>query len=69
MTELELWVIYKDPLDAPDKYVVRCWVGQTPAKACFIDDTLEGVRAVIPKGLTNIGRFPNDDPKILEVWI
>lgn len=69
MTELELWVIYKDPLDVPGKFVLRKWIYDKPTKTMHIKDTLEEIRAIVPPGLFNIGRSPGDDPKILEVWI
>jgi len=69
MTELELWVIYKNPLDYPNKFVARKWLNNNPTKTMYIEDTLDDIRKKIPQNLFNLHRMPNDDPKIVEVWI
>lgn len=71
---MKMFTIYKYPLDYPDKFVVRCWYPD-PASLKYekeptaVVDTLDQARQAIPLGLTNIGRFEDDDPKILEVWM
>jgi hypothetical protein len=62
-------VIYKNPSDCPDKYVARLWELGNPTMCVVIGDTLEAVRKPIPEQYVNIGRNPNDDPVIVEVWI
>lgn len=69
MKGLEIWVVYKKPLDYPNKFVIRKWINNTPTKTMYIADTLDEIRQRIPEGLVSIGRSPNDDPKIVEVWI
>lgn len=74
MDAITLWTIYEKPLDYPDSFVLRRWrvLGDNrivPDEGCFLTKTLEGARELIPQGLCNIGRYPCDDPAILEVWI
>jgi hypothetical protein len=70
---LSQYAIYDHPRDFPDHFVVREWRvhdGQVyPAEDCWLTNTLEEARALIPSGMYNFGRFPTDDPVILEVWI
>lgn len=73
---LTLWVVYRRPRDFPDSFVVRrqfvmrdssVRVETTPIT---VGPSLDSVRwALLPYGLYNIGRQPNDDPVIEEVWI
>jgi hypothetical protein len=63
-------VIYKNPKDYPNKWVVREWNGLIPNKiACCDANSLMEARKHIPKGLFNIGRRDGDDPIIEEIWI
>lgn len=70
---LFMWVIYNKPLDAPDDYVVRCWVlsdGKlAPSTACALCKTLKEARMMIPPGLHCLGRSPEDDFKVVETWL
>ena len=72
---LEQYAIYDHPSDYPNNFVVRRWEvvrGVPVAMPCgnpVLTETLEAARAVVPPGFVNIGRFENDDPVILEVWI
>jgi hypothetical protein len=69
-----VWVIYKNPKDFPDAWVLR---GQDvmadrslkPHAACHVASTLDLVRRGLAPGLTNIGRQPNDDAAIWECWV
>lgn len=69
------YAVYERPLDFPNSYVARKWYIEPgkeprPEKESFaISPTLEGIRALIPAGLTCLPRLPNDDPVIVEVWI
>lgn len=67
--ELEIWVVYYDPLDFPGLYVARKWLTDVPTKERYIGDTLEQVRQCIPEGKILLMRDPSDDPKIVEIWI
>lgn len=71
---LHQYVIYENPSDYPDRFVVRKWrirddgnleVSAWPTK---LAETIELARACLPVGLINIGRQTGDDPVIREVW-
>jgi hypothetical protein len=71
---LEMFVIYDRPKDAPGGFFVRSWQVLpgiiAPGKALGWDlPSLEDARALVPQGLVNIGRTPDDDAKIVEVWV
>lgn len=72
--ELHLWTVYDHPHDFPDLFVARLYVvGSGPnfgaTDRIVTGPTLEAVRAQLPAGLHNLGRQPDDDPKIVETWI
>jgi len=71
------WVVYEDPADFPGKWVVRRFTiypdGGSPVieedpEPMVVTDSLEEARKVIPKGAYCLGRHPEDDPVIYEVW-
>jgi hypothetical protein len=58
----------------PGHFVARLWRvesgGKTVATGIFRAAlTLKTVRAMLPDGLVNIGRRPDDEPHIVEVWM
>lgn len=66
--------IYKHPLDAPDKYVVRGHRAladgtSAPERHALFFDTLAEARAAIPANMVCLGRELLDDPVIVESWI
>lgn len=71
--ELPMWTIYKSPADYPGVFVVRrCRIMADQIVhdlSCLIADTLDIARAMVPEGLINLGRMPDDDPAIVEVWV
>lgn len=73
MSALTLWVIYDHPVDHPESFVVRpqeVVAGQVvPGVAHRLAETLEDARASLPDGLFCLGRMPDDDPVIVEVWV
>lgn len=75
MKALNLYVIYFDPMDHPGKFVLRVHQVRLEEELflasdhCEVQDTLEDIRKFLPQGLTNIGRYEQDDPVIVEVWI
>ena len=69
MAEVEIWVIYNHPLDYPDGYVARKFIGETPTNDVKIGGFLDELRAQLPPGLTRFDRFPGDDPVIEETWL
>lgn len=67
------YVIYDNPSDWPGSFVVRRWrIGKGTVEAeklpQAVVSTLESARRCIPEGMVNIGRQPDDDPAIAEVW-
>ena len=72
---MSIRVIIDHPKDYPDHFVVRRWDVErgnpepVPAFDYALAMTLEQARQMLPEGLINIGRWPNDDPAILECWI
>jgi len=77
-TFVEHWVIYFNPQDHPDKYVVRKWIitggpdGIKPDDISQVCDTLELARDVVAyhyPGAYRLDRQVDDDPVIVETWI
>lgn len=68
--QIEVFAVYKNLLDYPDKYVVRRWVGTTPDQIPLaVENNLQDARAKIPKGKVLIPRAEDDDIVILETWL
>ena len=66
---LTIWVIYKHPLDYPDKFVARKFILDKPTFEIVIGNTVDEVRIGIPKGLTRFLPDKKDDRTIVEIWI
>jgi hypothetical protein len=70
---LSLWVIYESPRDFPGRFVVRCHHvnrgGVVPCDGCFVCGSLAEARDYLPDGSYYLGRHPQDEPQIVEVWI
>lgn len=70
---LSMWVIYDHPKDYPNSFVMREWIieggGYKPTGQWIVKDTIEECRAQLPNGAINLGRYPEDDPVIAEVWV
>lgn len=70
---VKTYTIYKNPLDFPDKYVMRVFentpMGSFPTSEIAVSTNLENVRSAIPNECVCIMRSPGDDPAILETWI
>ncbi|WP_155831239.1 hypothetical protein [Hyphomicrobium sp. 802] len=68
-----MWTIYERPTDYPNGFIARLFVHGPgifgPSLETVKGATLQEVRAGLPKGLFCMPRFPEDDPKIVEVWI
>lgn len=68
--ELAIYVVYFDPLDYPERYVLRRWLGLFPDPIPMaVTDDMALVRNVIPDFCIPIGTYPEQDPHIYEVWI
>ena len=67
---LVCYAIYEKPLDYPESFVVRRWVGMTPDQhPTAVVPTLTAARQQVPDGLICLPRYRSDDPVIVEVWI
>lgn len=65
----EIWTVYDRPLDFPHNFVARKFVGIQPTESTITGNSLEEVRAGLPPGVVKLDRAPDDDPKIVEVWL
>ena len=63
------YVIYDHPRDYPGEFVVRRWELGKPRELLGSANTLQGARKLLPPGLVNLGRYEQDDPFIVEVWV
>jgi hypothetical protein len=71
---LDMWVVYWSPRDYPNTYVARKWrifAGDLPMpiSEMFTSPSLAELRALLPPGAVNIGRMPQDEAQIVEVWV
>ena len=70
-----IWTVYDSPTDYPGKIVARLFVGDSegykPSDTIIITDNLDIMREIMltQMYLTCINRQPDDDPKIVEVWL
>lgn len=63
------FVVFKNPKDFPDKFVVRLFDGQQPTRLVAVKDTLEEARATIPKIFYKVPCSEKDDHIIVETWL
>ncbi len=72
-TALEMFVIYFNPKDFPNLFVVRRWTVDggrpLPTPDHWIANSLDDARGLVPYGLVPLARDPSDDPVIVESWI
>jgi hypothetical protein len=70
---LTVWTVYENPSDYPGRWVVRAFDvtahGVQARAHCTVTSTLDAARAVLPPGLTPLGRNADDDPAIYESWV
>lgn len=66
---MNIWTIYRHPVDYPHDYVARRFEYDKPTADVLTAPTLDAIRAKLPEGLYHMARHPNDDPKIVEVWL
>jgi hypothetical protein len=69
--DLLIWTICKHPKDAPGMFTARphSVKARRPCDFVLHHLTLDGVRELLPPGLTHMRRDPSDDPVIVETWI
>lgn len=73
---LSMYTIYFNPRDYPGRFVMREWFivkgsrepmpAPLPSAVC---DTLEEARRALPPGVVWMGRNPEDESQIVEVWV
>lgn len=71
---LSIWTVYDKRKDYPDLFVARrfevCPNESRATKDAVFSSTLEKLQEHMRMlGLTAIGRYPHDDPNIVEVWL
>jgi hypothetical protein len=72
---LGIWTVFDRPSDYPDKYVARRFDvdanGPRATESIIIMDDLDKLREMLAfeMRLTCLDRLPQDDPKIVEVWL
>ena len=72
--ETVVWVVYNNPSDYPQKFVVRRqYAGAKGVRAdalpVAVAESLQEARRVLPPGLVCITRSDDDDKVIEETWI
>lgn len=71
---LQMYVIYNRPLDYPGNVVLRRWIvnslgGLPDPEPVILTGSVAEARTHVPVGLVNIGRQPDDEDQIVEVWV
>lgn len=71
---LSMWTVYDHPIDYPDYFVARrhevTAKGSAPTPEIMLAKGLAELRgALIARGLTVLRRDPDDDARIVEVWL
>lgn len=65
--------IYSNPKDYQGKYVARVFdIGPGEVRATryiMVSENLEELRNAMPAGFFSVGKTPEDDPELLEVWL
>jgi hypothetical protein len=69
-----MYVIYRNPSDYPDRFVVRRWVITSNSMLAeevpvTVAVTLEEARSVVPPGAIRVLREEADDPVVYETWV
>ncbi len=75
MSTLSLWTIYDHPIDYPEHFVARQFLvtgdGTVLTDSVITSSQLQTLRDTFEwdMGLACLPRNPEDDPKIVEVWL
>lgn len=73
MQGLETWCVTYDPKDYPELYVGRKFINDKPTEDVCVRKSLDSLRRGIQNRsmvrLERVGRMPDDEPHIVEVWI
>ena len=67
---LPVWTVYDHPNDFPHCFVARLFDGERPTATIMVAGEIETIRArLVALGLAKLARHPDDDQKIMEVWL
>lgn len=72
---LRIYTIFRDPLDAPGKFVVRGFsivrgqANAVPDEKGYAVDSLEHARTLVPGGLFRLGPSAEDHATVVESWV
>lgn len=72
MPELKIWVIYDKPIDYPNSVVARQFTLDKPTQNIIVGQDIDTVRGALVAETgcdVKIDRHPEDDPKIVEMWL
>jgi hypothetical protein len=64
---LVAWVVTRDEVAYPGEFVARLMTS-VPTSYVMLADSLVGLQAQFPFGLTRVDRQPADPPEVVEVW-
>jgi len=64
---LVAWVVTRDEVACPGEFVARLMTTE-PTPYVILADTLVGLQAQLPLGLTRTDRQSADPPEVVEVW-
>jgi hypothetical protein len=70
--DLLVWTITARTKDYPEKFAARPHSTRPQPmahKLVLLADSLDGVRVMLPHGLTLLARHQDDDPVIIETWL
>jgi hypothetical protein len=67
--DMSMWVIYEDTPEFPNQYVARRYELDVDTGDFVVGDTMNDVRAKLPKGLMRLERSAHDHPQVRESWI
>jgi hypothetical protein len=65
---LVAWIVTRDEATWPGEFAARLVTG-APTSYVLLADTLAGLQAQLPTGLTRTDRQPTDPPEVVEVWV
>lgn len=67
---ISMWTIFDHPPEYPAYFVARYFIMDQPTASLMLSETLDPLRdALAGAGFVMLARMPDDDPKIVEVWI
>lgn len=69
VSKMPVFVVYQNPSDFPEQYVVRLFDLDRATIMVMLDTRLYQIRERLPAGLIRMNRSYGDDPSIVEVWI